>query len=78
MYAIKGIVRGTYSELQKDYPNEPALISFQGDSLEEVVTGLVLPEWIYNLYVNGKRIVNPKRYLKSKGIWNQCIRSEAV
>jgi hypothetical protein len=74
---LKGIVRGTYSDMQEAFEetNEPAVLVATGKSLEEVVVGLALPEWIYVLKVNGKRIVDPVRYLKRKGIWNQCVRS---
>jgi hypothetical protein len=72
---FKGIIRGVYSELQREFPSEPAVLVYEGDTLEDVVVGLVLSEWIYALYVNGKRIANPERYLKRKGIWNQCIRT---
>lgn len=78
---FKGIVRGTYSHYVAEgaiSPQESPVATFIGNSLEEVVAGLALPEWIYTLHVNGRRIANPERYLKSKGIWNKCIREEVA
>ena len=76
-FQLKGIVRGAYSEYTEFggiYGSSSPVLKLEGNSLDEVVTGLALPEWIYILYVNGKRIVDPVRYLKRKGLWNQCIR----
>jgi hypothetical protein len=79
-YQLKGIVRGTYSDMQELFEEhrEPAVLVVSGESLEEVVSGLALPEWIYHLYVDGKRIVDPVRYLKRKKLWKQCVREAAA
>lgn len=65
---LKGIVRGTFSYLQSVCPEEPAVLEFKGETLHEVVNGLVLDEWIFTLKVNGRRIKNPFQYIKRSGL----------
>lgn len=78
-YQFKGIVRGSFSKYQAwGFENEQETIwKFESMDLKELfVDHLVLPEWIFTLRVNGKKIVDPVRYLKRKGIWNMCLREE--
>lgn len=77
MFKIKGIVRGSYSQYQRfedEFGKLNPVMCFEGKVLEDVLSGLVLPEWIYCLYVNGRKIVDPERYLKRKGVWKDCVR----
>jgi hypothetical protein len=76
--SFKGIVRGAYSDYQHgmDDSENLSVMKFSGSSLEEALKGLVLPEWIFILKVNGRRISDPVKYLKLKGVWHMCIREE--
>jgi hypothetical protein len=75
-FVFKGIIRGTFSQHQAllEEAKAPAIMTFVGKTLTEAVSGLALLEWMYVLKVNNRRIVNPERYLKRKGIWKDCIR----
>ncbi len=65
---FKGIIRGTFSELQAGGYSDPAVITFKGTSLHDILDGLALPEWIFFLKVNGKRIKNAYEYIQRKGL----------
>lgn len=76
---FKGIIRGIYSEYEREELPAPSILVFEGETLEEVIGGLVLDEWIFVLRVSGKRIANPKRYLKTKHINPSLyMREEAI
>lgn len=70
MVELRGIIRGVYSEMGGEVP---AVHTLQYPNLEGLI-GLILPEWIYTLRINGKKVMNPEKYLQEKGIWNQLIR----
>lgn len=65
---LKGIVKGAYSYYQGGCCEEHPVMQFTGSTLEEVINGLVLDEWIFTLKVNGRRIKNPFQYIKRSGL----------
>lgn len=74
MIKFVGIIRGTYSEMQAIGEGTQVVHNISGTTLDGVLDNLVLPEWIYKLYVNGRRIANPEKYLKRKGLWANYVR----
>lgn len=59
---LVGIVRGS------SYLGEDPIYHVCAPNLEQLTAGIIIPEWIYKLYINGRRIMNPERYLKRKGV----------
>lgn len=57
-----------YSELHRDSLDlDDAVITIEENNLFEIIYGLDLSQWIFKLYVNGRRIKNPEQYLLRKG-----------
>jgi hypothetical protein len=71
---FKGIVRGGFSQFQQVSEAEgwadknPSVFEFVGESIESVLQGLCIEEWIFTLKVNGKRIKSPIEYIRRKGL----------
>lgn len=60
---LVGIVRGA------SYMNEAdPIYHVSAPNIEQLVSEIIIPEWIYKLFINGRRIMNPERYLKRKGV----------
>jgi hypothetical protein len=76
---FKGIVRGGFSKYQAwglEANDNPVVYTECGSDLRSVLEGFVLPEFLFTLHVNGRRIANPEKYLKEKGVWQYCIRPD--
>lgn len=71
---FKGIVRGAYSQFQQDAEKDGwaesnlSVFSFIGTSVNEILDGLAIDEWIFVIKVNGKRIKDPFDYIQRKGL----------
>lgn len=65
---FKGIVKGAYSEYQAVGLDEAPVMCFGGNTLREVLQGLVIEEWTFILKVNGRRIKNVANYIKRQGL----------
>jgi hypothetical protein len=65
---FKGIVKGSYSKFQACDCETAPVMSFEGNSLHEVIQGLVIEEWTFILKVNGRRIRNVANYIKRQGL----------
>lgn len=65
---FKGIVKGLFSFNQTCGYEESPVMQFEGNSLHEVIDGLVIDEWSFVLKVNGRRIKNPFNYIKRSGL----------
>lgn len=65
---FKGIVKGAFSKYQADGLEEAPVMSFEGNSLHEVLRGLAIDEWVFILKVNGRRIKNVLSYIKRQGL----------
>lgn len=75
---LKGIVRGTFSKYQTFTLEDAPVMVFTGSTLEEVVTGLALEEWMFVLRVNGIRIKDAFSYLERKGLPRSDYMREAA
>lgn len=69
MVLFKGIIRGACSEIQSEERYLKPIYQYTGSTIEEVLDGLVLDEWIFTIHINGRPIRNIKQYLKIRGLW---------
>lgn len=67
-YQFKGIVRGAFSGYQAVGLEEPAVMSYEGNDLHDMLYGLALDEWLGVLKVNGRKIKDIMSYIKRQGL----------
>jgi hypothetical protein len=67
---LTGIVRGAFGKygasFRDIYDSTSPVLVIKGKSLESVISGLALDEWLFTLRVNGRRVKDPMRYIERK------------